>query len=60
MGMGKETVTSVKVDEDLWKEAKIAAIKEGITLQRLLNEALEMGLKDAGKMERLKAKVSEK
>ncbi|MDG6910944.1 MAG: hypothetical protein JRN18_01170 [Nitrososphaerota archaeon] len=40
--MGKETVTSVKVDEDLWKEAKIAAIKEGITLQRLLNEALEV------------------
>lgn len=54
--MGKETVTSVKVDEDLWKEAKILAIREGITLQELLNEALEMRLKDSGKVERLTRK----
>jgi len=39
--MGKPTVTSVKVDEDVWKKAKIRAIEEGITLQDLLNEALE-------------------
>lgn len=54
--MGKTTVTSVKVDEDIWKEAKIEAIKEGITLTELLNEALEMRLKDTAKAERLIAK----
>lgn len=54
--MGKVTVTSVKVDEDIWKEAKIEAIKEGITLTELLNEALEMRLKDTAKVERLIAK----
>lgn len=57
---GKTTVTSMKVDEELWKKAKIQAIQEDITLTKLLNEALEMRLKDAGKLERLKSKTSEK
>jgi predicted DNA binding CopG/RHH family protein len=39
--MGNQVVTSVKVDEDLWKEAKKKAIDEGITLQELLNDAVE-------------------
>ena len=38
--MGNTTVTSVKVDEDVWKEAKIQAIREGLTLQDVLNRAL--------------------
>jgi hypothetical protein len=38
--MGNVTVTSVKVDEELWKQAKIQAIKDGITLQDVLNRAL--------------------
>jgi len=38
--MGNTTVTSVKVDEDTWREAKIEAIREGITLQDVLNRAL--------------------
>jgi hypothetical protein len=42
-------VTSVKVDEELWKEAKKKAIDEGITLQDLLNEAVEDWMKKKGK-----------
>ena len=34
-------VTSMKVDEDLWKRAKNRAIDEEITLQELLNEAVQ-------------------
>jgi hypothetical protein len=33
-------VTSLKVDEDLWKRAKKRAVDEEITLQELLNEAV--------------------
>ena len=33
-------VTSLKVDENLWKKAKKRAIDEEITLQQLLNEAV--------------------
>jgi len=39
----------VKVDEELWKEAKKKAIDEGITLQDLLNEAVEDWMKKKGK-----------
>jgi hypothetical protein len=38
-------VTSLKVDEDLWKRAKKRAIDEEITLQELLNEAVHSYLK---------------
>jgi hypothetical protein len=38
-------VTSLKVDEDLWKRAKKRAIDEEITLQELLNEAVQSYLK---------------
>ena len=38
-------VTSLKVDEDLWKRAKKRAIDEEITLQELLNEAVQNYLK---------------
>ncbi len=34
-------VTSMKVDEDLWKRAKKRAIDEEMTLQQLLNEAVQ-------------------
>ena len=34
-------VTSVKVDEDLWKRAKKRAIDEEITLQELLHVAVQ-------------------
>jgi hypothetical protein len=38
-------VTSLKVDEGLWKRAKKRAIDEEITLQELLNEAVQDYLK---------------
>ena len=34
-------VTSLKVDEELWKRAKKRANDEDITLQELLNEAVQ-------------------
>ena len=34
-------VTSMKVDEDLWKRAKKRAVDEEMTLQELLNEAVQ-------------------
>ena len=40
--MGKPfVVTSMKVDEELWKKAKKRAIDEEITLQELLNMAVQ-------------------
>jgi hypothetical protein len=38
-------VTSMKVDEDLWKRAKKRAIDQEITLQELLNVAVQEYLK---------------
>ena len=38
-------VTSLKVNEDLWKRAKKRAVDEEITLQELLNEAVQDYLK---------------
>lgn len=37
-------VTSLKVNGDLWKKAKIRAIEEDTTLTKFVNEALEMRL----------------
>jgi hypothetical protein len=37
--------TSVKVKPDLWKEAKIEAVKQDKTVSELLEEALEAWLK---------------
>ena len=50
--MGREQVTSIKVDEDLWKEAKIQAIRSGITLQDVLNRALKEWLDQQRKKEK--------
>jgi len=38
-------VTSMKVDEELWKRAKKRAIDQEITLQELLNVAVQEYLK---------------
>jgi len=37
---GKQKVTSIRIDLELWKRAKIVAIEEGITLSKLIEEAL--------------------
>ena len=52
-------VTSLKVNPDLWREAKIQAIREGITLGELLDEGLEARLADAAKVKALAAKYRE-
>ena len=38
---GSFIVTSMKVDDELWKRAKKRAIDEEITLQELLNQAVQ-------------------
>jgi len=43
--MGKKLVTSIKVDEDIWKEVKIEAIKRETTVTELLNTALKRELR---------------
>lgn len=43
--MGKKTATSINIDEELWKEAKIEAVKRGITVTELLEKALRNELK---------------
>ena len=35
-------ITSIRVDEETWKKAKIAAIEEEITLSELVKEALDI------------------
>ena len=38
----KAKTTSIRVDPELWKRAKIAAIKEGVTLSDLVREAISI------------------
>lgn len=49
--MGKDVVTSFRVDGDLWKEAKIYAIKKEITIKELIENLLrrELGMNKGGK-----------
>jgi len=37
----KQTITSLRVDPELWKEVKIQAIKHDMTLGNLVDEALK-------------------
>lgn len=41
-------VTSIRVDDELWKEAKIYAVRKGITLTDLIEKLLKKELKKAG------------
>jgi predicted DNA-binding ribbon-helix-helix protein len=38
--MSKQIVTSIRVEEELWKEAKIYAIRKGMTVTELLEKLL--------------------
>jgi predicted HicB family RNase H-like nuclease len=40
----KQIVTSLRVDSKLWKEAKIAAIRQGISLTEVVDNALRKEL----------------
>ena len=35
-----EKITSVRINEEIWKKAKILAIMEGVTLKSLIEDAL--------------------
>jgi predicted HicB family RNase H-like nuclease len=41
--------TSIKVKPDLWKDAKIEAIRHGKTVSELVEEAIEEWMKKHGK-----------
>ena len=41
---GKELVTSLRINSELWKMAKIEAIKRGITLGELVDKSLKKEL----------------
>lgn len=43
--MGDLIVTSIKIDEEVWKKAKIEAINRGITTAEFLTECLKNELK---------------
>ncbi len=43
--MGK-TITSLKVDKDLWKKIKIESIKQDIQVYDIVNDALQQWLKE--------------
>lgn len=41
----ERTATSIKIKPNVWKEAKIEAIKQGITVSELVEEAIEQWIK---------------
>lgn len=43
--MGKRIVTSIKIDEDVWKKTKIEAINQDMQLSESLEEALDEWIK---------------
>jgi post-segregation antitoxin (ccd killing protein) len=42
----KRETTSIKIKPDLWKEAKIQAIKDDIDLSELVEKAIERWIKE--------------
>lgn len=42
----KQFVTSLRVDSNLWKEAKVQAIRHDITLTELVEEAINLWMKE--------------
>lgn len=40
-------VTSLRIDDEIWKEAKIYAIRRGVTLAELLEQLLRQELRKA-------------
>ena len=42
----RQFVTSLRVDPNLWKEAKVQAIRNDITLTQLVEEAINLWIKE--------------
>lgn len=53
--MGKEIVTSFRVDEDLWREARAYAVRNGLTMKQLLEMLLKFELKENKILKMLKS-----
>ena len=45
----KREATSIKIKPKIWKDAKIEAIKESITVSKLVEDAIEKYIKEHGK-----------
>ena len=52
----KQIVTSFRIDSDLWKEAKIQAIRKDITLAELVEEAISLWMQEKVAEEKTKQK----
>jgi antitoxin component of RelBE/YafQ-DinJ toxin-antitoxin module len=44
--MNKDVVTSFRVDAELWKQARIYAIENGLTMKQLIENLLRIELKE--------------
>jgi len=44
--MGKKKALNVMIDEELWKRAKVACIKRGVTMTKFIEIALDKALED--------------
>ena len=42
----KQLITSMRIDSDLWKEAKVQAIRHDITLTELVEEAINLWIQE--------------
>lgn len=51
--MGKRTPTSINVDEDLWREARMEALRRGVTVTDLFEQSLrkEIGKESTSKLQ---------
>jgi len=43
--MSRQMVTSIRVDEKLWQQARIYALKNGLTMKELIDSLLREKLK---------------
>lgn len=55
----RDKVTSIRIKEEVWREAKILAIKDGITLKQLIEELLESVISGNRWTEKLQSNVQE-
>ncbi len=42
----KQLVTSLRIDPEIWKEAKVQAIKNDMTLTELVEEAIRLWIQE--------------
>jgi len=55
----KDKITSIRIREDLWRDAKILAIEEGITLRALIEELLESAVQGANTAKKFRLEVQD-